>query len=149
MGNASKPSTQINRLLRAARLDAGKSLEDAANHLGITAASMSRMETGASGVMADRVAVLANFYGVSVAELLDGRLVSQPNSIDLDRMKAVIEFVQEKIVDTNSNPTPAKIALTVIQVYERELERGYSNSLADIDFDADYHAEFVMTMLME
>ncbi|MGB0411721.1 MAG: helix-turn-helix domain-containing protein, partial [Pikeienuella sp.] len=55
--------------IRAARIRANVSLKDAADHLGVTKATMSRIETGIAGITADRIIILAKLYGVTVAEI--------------------------------------------------------------------------------
>jgi transcriptional regulator with XRE-family HTH domain len=60
--------------LRRLRLDAGLSLEDVAERMEVSAAKVSRMETGARGVSAADIRFLAGLYRLP-ADVLDGLLV--------------------------------------------------------------------------
>ena len=137
---------RINTTLREARERAGISLSDAAEHLGITNASMSRMETGVSGVTADRLDALAKLYGVTIGGLFDGRLVTMPTTIDIDRMRAVVLLVQEVIQKRRLKPSPEKVADAVAMVFRREIEWLIQHPEADLEFDPKRHVELVETV---
>ena len=130
-------------MLRKARERAGISLVSAAEHLGITTASLSRMETGKSGVEADRIEVLARYYRVRVADLFEDQLVSMPGTIDLDRLRAIVILVQNTIHGTKAKPSSEKIADVVTQVYQREIDRLLADPDAEPVFEPAIHAEFV------
>lgn len=130
-------------MLRKARESAGVSLDDAAKHLGITTASLSRMETGVSGVAADRIEVLARFYRVAVSDLFEGQLVSMPSTIDLDRLRRIIVLVQDTIQETKAKPSSEKIAEVVTQVYQREIDRLLADPNTGVEFIPGEHSEFV------
>lgn len=138
--------SQINTLLRNAREQAGISLDAAANHLGITAASMSRAETGVSGITAARIEQLAQFYGISIADLFHGAVVAMPSSIEMKRLHDVIVLIQDTIAAADYEPSAQKVADVTTQVYQREIERLLSNPKAGPKFDPDQHRNFVQTM---
>ena len=137
---------RINALLRAAREQAGISLRQAADELGITNASLSRMETGVSGVTADRLDELAKLYGVTIGGLFEGKLVTRPTTLDVERMKGVVLLVQTVIQSRRVKPSPEKIADAVAMVFEREIEWLIANSDADPDFEPKRHVTFVETI---
>ncbi len=140
----SKP--RINQTLRKAREKAGKSLEKAAEHLGITTASMSRMETGVSGVTVDRIEILARFYQVSIADLFEGQLVSMPSTIDIDRLRGIVILIQETIERLKAKPSAEKVAEITTQVYRREIDRLLNDPVAGPEFDPTHHDKFVETV---
>lgn len=133
-------------MLRKARERDGRSLDEVADHLGITTASLSRMETGVSGVDADRVQVLAKLYGISIADLYEGQLVSMPSTVDVKRMRGVVLLVQQTIQSLRVKPTPEKIAETTTEVYEREIKRLLDDPKADTGFNPEFHRSFVETV---
>lgn len=143
------PKQQINLLLRKARVRAGISLEGAANHLGITTASMSRAETGVSGITADRIQGLAQFYGISIADLFDGVLITMPSAIDLERLHCVVMLIQQIITDMNAKPSAQKVAEVTTQVYQREIERLLGNPTAKTAFTPNTHRAFIETMFRQ
>lgn len=130
-------------ILRKARERADISLEQAADYIGITTASLSRMETGISNVTAGRLAKLAAHYGVSAGALFEGQLIQMPTQIDIDRMKAVVLLVHEIIATLGATPSPEKIADVVSQVYTTEIERLLANPDANLSFNADHHRPFI------
>lgn len=130
-------------ILRQARVRAGISLEQAADYIGITTASLSRMETGISNVSADRLAKLAAYYGVSASALFEGQLIQMPTQVDIGRMKAVVLLIHEVIATLDASPSPEKIADVTAQVYTTEIERLLANPDADLAFNADHHRPFI------
>lgn len=134
---------RINHALRHARERVGKSLREAADHLGITTASMSRLETGLASVTVERVDALAKFYGLSLPELLSHRYVTMPTTVDFERLHAVVRLVQDVIHRRKLKPSPEKIADITSMVFKREVEWLIDNPEADPAFDAERHREFV------
>lgn len=130
-------------MLRTARESAGVSLEDAASHLGVTTATLSRVETAALGVSADRLERLCRFYGVSIGALFDEKLVRMPSSIDLDRLKASVRLVQELAQQKKIKASPDKFAETVAIVFRNEVTWLLNNPDADPGFDDARHQAFV------
>jgi transcriptional regulator with XRE-family HTH domain len=130
-------------ILRQARVQADISLQQAADCIGITTASLSRMETGISNVSAERLAKLAAYYGVSAGALFEGQLIQMPTQVDIDRMKAVVLLVHEIIATLGVAPSPEKIADVTAQVYTTEIERLLTNPQADLAFNADHHRPFI------
>ena len=130
-------------ILREARERAGISLQAAADFVGISTASFSRMETGISSVTASRKAKLADHYGVSVSGLFDGQLIRMPTNVDVERMKSVVILVHQVIGDLNVSPSPEKIADVVSQIYTDEIKRLLNDSKAELLFDPDHHRAFI------
>lgn len=133
----------INQALRQARERAGVSLSDAAKHLGIAKASMSRLETGLASVTVERVDTLAKFYDLSLPDLLSGRFVTMPTTVDFTRLHAVVRLVQEVVHRHKLRPSPEKVADVTSTVFKREVEWLIDNPEADPAFDPERHLEFV------
>ena len=117
--------------LRKAREKAGISLEKAAEAIGISGASFSRMENGISKVTTDRLEELAKLYGVSASALLEGDIVTNPSNVDIDRMREVVEVVQSEVNRLKKRPSPEKMGLAVSEVYRIEIERIVENAKAE------------------
>lgn len=96
------------------------SLADAADHVGVTSASMSRMETGQTQVTVDRMVELARFYGCSPTDLLEGEVTMLPRGADMARVRDIIELVQQVILDLNASPSPGKVADLVMELYKQQ-----------------------------
>lgn len=138
---------RINRMLRVARERAGVSLEEAATHLGVTTATLSRVETATLGVSADRLERLCRFYDVSIGSLFDGELVRMPTSIDIDRLKATVHLVQSVIHQRKVKPSPDKVAEIVSTVFTNEVRWLIDNPDSDTAFDPERHRGFVEMVL--
>ena len=134
---------QIGWELKRARKRAGINAEQAAKHLGFSEVSLFRMEDGQSMVSAVRLEDLAKLYGVSLPDLLQGRLVTMPSTVDVDRMKAVVAFVHSAIQTHGAKPSPEKVADVVAKVYEAEIERIIGDPSTGHEFRADIHSDFV------
>lgn len=97
-------------------------MEAVSSELGLTMATLSRIETASIGVKADRVAQLAELYGLSVADLLEGRVVNSASKVDLESLSAVVRLIQEVILEQGVSPSPDKVADVVLAVFQDELE---------------------------
>jgi len=131
----------INNLLRQAREIAGLSIEQAAGRIGISGASYSRMETGRSRVTTERLDSLAALYGVSASALLDGCIATRPSTVDLNRMRQVVEIIQTALNRMKVRPSPEKMGLAVAEVYRLEIDHIITNPQAD--FDPARHAAII------
>ncbi len=130
--------SEINRLpifrtLRQAREQAGLSLEQAADQIGISGASFSRMENGLSKVTTERLEALASLYKVSASALIEGNIVTMPSTVDLNRMRAVVEAVQSVVNQLRVKPSPEKMGLAVSEIYRMEIEKIIADPKADFD----------------
>lgn len=134
---------QIGYELRRARKHAGITADDAARHLGFSTVSLFRMEDGQSMVSAARLETLAKFYRVSLPDLLRGRLVSMPSTVDIQRMKAAVTLVHQVIQRLRVKASPEKIAEVVVKVYEAEIERIIRDPETGVEFKPDHHLEFL------
>lgn len=119
--------------IKQARQKAGLSLAEAGNALGITDASLSRLENRQSKLTTDRLVQLAKLYKASTSALLEGAVVTNPSSIDLDRLRAIIEEVEAVVAELKVRPTPAKIGSTITEIYRIEIERLVENTEAQFD----------------
>jgi transcriptional regulator with XRE-family HTH domain len=124
---------EIHKTLRQAREQAGFSLEKAAECIGISGASFSRMENGLSRVTMDRLEMLAALYQVSASELVAGSIVTRPSTVDLDRLKSVVEAVQQVANDQGTRPSPEKMAMAVSELYRLEIDHLVNNPTASFD----------------
>jgi len=131
----------IYNTLRQAREQAGLTIESAAEAIGISGASFSRMENGLSKVTTERLEMLAALYEVSASALIEGSIVTKPSTIDIDRMRRVVETVQETVNALRVKPTPEKMGLAVSEVYRLEIEHIVSNAKAE--FDPSRHATLI------
>jgi len=123
----------IYQTLREARLQAGLSLEKAAECIGISGASFSRMENGLSKVSTDRLEMLASLYRVSASDLIEGSIITMPSTVDLDRMRAVVEAVQAGVYSLRVRPSPEKVGTAVTEIYRMEIERIVNDPKAEFD----------------
>lgn len=137
----------VHRTLRQAREQAGLSLEKAAECIGISGASFSRMENGLSKVTTERLEMLATLYQVSASELVAGVIVTRPSTIDLERLKAVVEAVQEVVNDLKANPSPEKMAMAVTELYRLEIT--YIVNDATAEFDPSRHLGIIKVMFSQ
>ena len=119
--------------IKLARQKAGLSLAAAGEALGITDASLSRIENHQSKLTAERLVELSKLYKVSASALLEGAVVMKPSTLDLDRLKAIIEEVEAVAAQLEERPTPAKIGTTITEIYRIEIERLVENSDAQFD----------------
>ena len=123
----------IYQTLRMAREQAGLSLEKAAECIGISGASFSRMENGLSKVSTDRLEMLASLYQVSASALIEGSIITMPSTVDLDRMRAVVEAVQRGVYKLRVRPSSEKMGIAVAEVYRMEIERIVNDPKAEFD----------------
>ncbi|WP_339948838.1 helix-turn-helix transcriptional regulator [uncultured Albimonas sp.] len=138
---------RIAATLRKARERSGLSLDEAARHLGISTASLSRMETAVSGVSADRVEALARLYQVRVEDLFEGQLTAMPGIVDQNRMHGSVRLVLETARALRVKPSPEKVADLVVEVYRREIARLQADPSADAEFSSDQHLGYVSASL--
>lgn len=135
---------RIHQTLRDAREWVGMSQEEAAQHLGISGASFSRMEAGLSAVTTTRLLHLAQLYRVSASSLLEGVVVMQPSTIDLDWLKQTVIAVEDVVAGLKTRPTSEKIAGVVAETYRREIDH-IMNKPKD-RFSPVRHSEFIELM---
>ena len=136
----------LHHLLRAAREQAGIRLEEAARLIGISGASFSRMETGQSKITTDRLETLARLYDISAAALLEGTIVTRPSTIDIDRMRQVVEVIQEVVLAVGAQPSPEKLGLVVAEIYRMEVETMIADPKAT--FEPARHRTLIRAMFM-
>lgn len=134
---------QIAHQLKEARKRAGVSGKEAAAHLGFSEVSLFRLEDGQTMVSAARLEDLAKLYRVSLPDLVQGRFVTMPSTVDVQRMKSVVAFVQHTIQTHKVTPSPEKVADVVAKVYEDEIERIIRDPGSGDEFDGARHRDFV------
>lgn len=105
----------INRTLRLARERIGLSLGKAAELVGISKSSMSRLENGEGRMSMERLQAIARVYGYKPGALLDGNLdiIREP---DLVVVSESVRTVLEASEQMNPRPEPSRIAATVVEV---------------------------------
>ena len=123
----------IYNTLRQAREQAGLTIEFAAEAIGISGASFSRMENGLSKVTTERLEMLAALYEVSASALIEGSIVTKPSTIDIDRMRAVVEAVQDVVNRLRVRPSPEKMGQAVAELYRLEIEHIVNDPKASFD----------------
>lgn len=137
----------IHQTLRQAREHAGLTLEKAAESIGISGASFSRMENGLSKVTMDRLEALAALYDVSASALVEGSIVTRPSTIDIDRLKLVVQTVQQVVNDLAAHPSPEKMAMAVSELYRLEITHIVNDAKAE--FDPTRHLGIIQTIFGE
>lgn len=137
----------IHQTLKQAREQAGVTLEKAAELIGISGASFSRMENGLSKVTMDRLEMLAALYEVSASALVEGSIVTRPSTIDIDRLKLVVETVQKVVNDQSAHPSPEKMGLAVSELYRLEITHIVNDAKAE--FDPTRHIGIIETMFKQ
>lgn len=128
-----KPNVAIYKTLKKAREQAGFTLEKAADCIGISGASFSRMENGLSKVTVDRLEVLSALYEVSASALVEGCIVTKPSTIDIERLKLVVQTVQQVVNKQQANPSPEKMAMAVSELYRLEINHIVNDASAQFD----------------
>lgn len=134
----------IHQTLKQAREQAGLTLEKAADCIGISGASFSRMENGLSKVTMDRLEMLSALYEVSASALVEGSIVTRPSTIDIDRLKLVVETVQQVVNDRAAHPSPEKMAMAVSELYRLEITHIVNDAKAE--FDPTRHLGIISAM---
>ncbi|MEP1613940.1 MAG: helix-turn-helix transcriptional regulator [Roseobacter sp.] len=134
----------VHTTLKQAREQAGLTLEKAAECIGISGASFSRMENGLSKVTTDRLEMLAALYEVSASALVEGCIVTKPSTIDMDRLKLVVEAVQRVVNQHNVQPSPSKMAMAVSELYRLEINHIVNDATAE--FDPQRHVGIINAM---
>lgn len=81
----------------------------------------------------DRLEMLAALYQVSASELVAGSIVTRPSTVDLDRLKSVVEAVQQVANDQGTRPSPEKMAMAVSELYRLEIDHLVNNPTASFD----------------
>ena len=137
----------IHTTLKQAREQAGLSLEKAAESIGISGASFSRMENGLSKVTTERLETLAELYQVSASALIEGSIVTRPSTVDIDRMRAVVAAVQEVVNRLNVKPSPAKMGMAVAELYQLEINHIVNDPKAE--FDPKRHLGIIEAMFQK
>ena len=119
-------------------------MDAAAAKLGLSQSTLSRIESGDTGVTSQRLVDLASAYGVSPSKLLDGAVERAMSETDLDRMGQVIEFVEEVLSDTSPRPSPRQIRDTVIAIFQQETAASWESRAA---FDPTRYRTLIETLL--
>lgn len=135
----------IHQTLKQAREQAGLTLEHAAECIGISGASFSRMENGLSKVTMERLEMLAALYEVSASAMVEGSIVTKPSTIDIDRLKLVVEAVQQLVHEQKLQPPPKKMATAVSELYRLEITHIVNDPTAR--FDPTRHKRIIKGML--
>ena len=65
--------------------------------------------------------------------------MTNPNSIDLDRLRLIIEEIEMVIARLDARPTPSKIGMAVTETYREEIEYIVAN--VDAQFDPKRHTK--------
>lgn len=130
--------------LKQARKDAGLTMVVAAEKLGITQGSLSRIESGDTAVSSQRLIDMAGVYGVSPSSLMDGAVVNALSEKDLDRIGQVIEFVEEVLSQQSSRPSPTVVREAVLAIFKQESASAYKSGA---DFDPTRYRELMSVLI--
>ena len=116
----------LSRTIKQAREEAGLTLTEAAERLGIGKSTLSRLETGKGPVSATRLAELAGVYRVAAGALLDcavERVSSEPNYQLIEEVIVAVESVAQ---DMDQHPIPKRVgraAVEVLRLAKEEADR--------------------------
>jgi len=105
------------------------------------------MENGLSKVTTDRLEILAALYEVSASALVEGSIVTRPSTIDIDRLKLVVEAVQHVVNERQAHPSPKKMAMAVAELYRLEITHIVNDATAE--FDPSRHLGIIEVMFGE
>lgn len=73
----------LNANIRAIRLQAGLSLDQAARRTGLSKSDLSRLENGHSPITATKLEAIAAAFNVRAGELFDGQIVPVQDNMNL------------------------------------------------------------------
>lgn len=88
-GGSPKPQPTLGRRLKALRISRGLSLKEVAAKTGVSASFLSMVETGRNDMTVGRLVVMADFYEVSLGDLLPERGMEQPIVLRRDDRQTV------------------------------------------------------------
>ncbi|TWI81908.1 transcriptional regulator with XRE-family HTH domain [Roseibium hamelinense] len=134
----------IGTTIKKARKKAGLTIRQAAETIGISEPSFSRMENGYNEFSVQRLLRLAELYDVSPSALLENSIVAAPSKVDLNRMRQVVETVQAVVNRMKARTSPEKMGLAVSEVYRIEIEHIIQDPKAE--FDPKRHQSLIEAM---
>lgn len=123
----------LNVNIRAIRLQAGLSLDQAAKRTGLSKSDLSRLENGHSPITATKLEVIAAAYGVRAGDLFNGQIVPVQDEMNLDHLGQVVEMVERIIVALDTRPRSEKVRMAVVETMR--LARQDATRSADAEFD--------------
>ncbi len=88
-GGPAKPQPTLGRRLKALRVSRGMSLKEVAAETGVSASFLSMIETGRNEMSVGRLVTMADFYAVSLGDLIPERDMDQPVILRHDDRLAV------------------------------------------------------------
>lgn len=123
----------LNANIRAIRLQAGLSLDQAARRTGLSKSDLSRLENGHSPITATKLEAIAAAYNVRAGELFDGQIVPVQDDMNLEHLGQVVEMVERIIIALDSRPRPEKVRKAVVETMRLALQD--TRRLPDAEFD--------------
>lgn len=136
---------ELHQVIRKAREEAGLTLTEAAQRLGVGKATLSRLETKKGPITATRLTEIAQLYGVRPADLLDGTIKPLPDAdAELREIAVVVETVERIIDQAGQRPTPEKVGSTVVEILK--LARA-DRDLIGSDFDVGRYVGLAQAIL--
>ena len=96
---------------------------EAAKLLGVPKTSLWRWENNETKVDAQRLVDIAAAYGLSVPAIFEGRVMTAPTQMDLDRIGTVVQFVDETIQLNGARPDSKLIRAAVVEILRLETSR--------------------------
>ena len=123
----------LNVNIRAIRLQAGLSLDQAAKRTGLSKSDLSRLENGHSPITATKLEVIAAAYGVRAGDLFDGQIVPVQDELNLEHLGQVVEMVERIIVALDTRPRPEKVRMAVVETMRLARQDATRSGGADVD----------------
>ena len=126
------------KILQDARETKGLSLGQAAKLLGVPKTSLWRWENNETKVDAQRLVDIAAAYGLSVPAIFEGRVMTAPTQMDLDRIGDVVKYVEDTIQLNGARPRSELVRAAVVEILNLETSRVLESSDSEFDLDR-YH----------
>jgi len=111
MNGNNSTTKSVGQNIRALRIQSGLSLKEAANHLGISTSSLSKIETGITDANLSRLEQIAHIFGVPLIQLWD------PDIKNDGLLDSKLTIAKKKVFDLESEI--AVFQRKVIFLYEK------------------------------
>ncbi len=109
--------TMLSQRLRQLRKERSLTLQEVADHLGVTRASASKWETGLNHPSFKRLEALAKLYGVSTPELLSAPASTTSAPTPQDASPHTLPLTSPTSPASPINPTPSSVSRNLPVVY--------------------------------
>ncbi len=120
--------------IRNARENAGLSVNEAAERLGVSRVQVWRMENKAETISAERLFVIAEIYGVDPVVLFHGTKTNTQSETALyQRIGEVVAMVETEVQRLNVKPPPNVVGEAVVEILRQEARHSKTPANEPID----------------